>query len=65
MIIPRAVDFLPGLESPDLYVPRPIVELKGETCSLWDDIIRERLRPLRSHYPNSLEGQVVLDGWET
>lgn len=65
MIIPRADSFLPGLESPDLYVPRPIVELKGETCNLWDDIIRERLRPLRSHYPRFLEGQVVFDGWET
>ena len=65
MIIPRAADFLPGLESPDFYVPRPIVGLKGESCTLWDDIIHERLRPLRSHYPKSLEGQVVLDGWET
>ncbi len=65
MIIPRAADFLPGLESPDLYIPRPIVELKGEICNLWDDIIRERLRPPRSHYPKSLDGQEVLDGWET
>lgn len=65
MIIRRAVDFLPGLESSDLYVSRPIVELKGETCSLWDDIIRERLKPICSHYPKSLDGHVVLDGWET
>lgn len=65
MIIPRASDFLLGLETPDLYVPRPIVELKCETVTLWDDIIHERLRPLRSHYPKSLDGQVVLDGWET
>lgn len=65
MIIPRAADFLPGLETPDLYVSRPIVELKGECVTLWDDIIRERLRPLRSHYPKFLDGQVVLDGWET
>lgn len=65
MIIPRAADFLPGLETPDLYVSRSIVELKGETCGFWDDIIHERLRPLRSHYPKFLDGQVVLDGWET
>ena len=65
MIIPRAADFLPGLETPVLYVPRPIVDLKGESVTLWDDIIHERLRPLRSHYPKSLDGQVVLDGWET
>lgn len=65
MIIPAKL-FLPGLKDDGLlYGPRPIVELKGETCTLWDDIIHERLRPLRSHYPKSLEGQVVLDGWET
>lgn len=65
MIIP-AKSFLPGLEDDGLmYVRCPIVELKGESVTLWDDIIHERLRPLRSHYPMSLEGQVVLDGWET
>lgn len=64
MIIP-ANSFLPGLKDDGLlYVPRPIVELKGESVTLWDDIIRERLMPPRNHYPKSLEGQVVIDGWE-
>lgn len=64
MIIP-ANSFLPGLKDDGLmYVPRPIVELKGESVTLWDDIILERLMPPRSYYPKSLEGQVVLDGWE-
>ncbi len=60
-----AKSFLPGLGDDGLmYVPRPIVELKGESVTLWDDIIRERLSPPRSHYPKSLEGQVEIDGWE-
>lgn len=61
-----ANSFLPGLRDDGLmYVPRPIVELKGESVTLWDDIIRERLRPPRNHYPKSLEEQVKIDGWET
>lgn len=64
MIIP-AKSFLPGLKDDGLmYVPRPIVELKGESVTLWDDIIRERLSPPRNHFPKSLEGQVAIDGWE-
>lgn len=64
MIIP-AKSFLPGLNDDGLmYVRRPIVELEGESVTLWDDIIRERLRPLRTHFPKTLEGQVVIDGWE-
>ena len=64
MIIP-ANSFLPGLKDDALmYVPRPIVELKGESVTLWDDIIRERLTPPRSHFPKSLEGQVKICGWE-
>lgn len=60
-----AKSFLPGLKDDGLmYVPRPIVELKGESVTLWDDIIRERLRPPRNHFPKSLEGQVSIDGWE-
>lgn len=64
MIIP-ANSFLPGLKDDGLmYVSRPIVELKGDFVTLWDDIIRERLAPPRNHFPNSLEGQVSIDGWE-
>ena len=64
MIIP-AKSFLPGLKDDGLmYVPRPIVELKGESVTLWDDIIRERLLPPRNHFPKSLEGQVAIDGWQ-
>lgn len=60
-----ASSFLPGLKDDGLmYVPYPIVELKGESVTLWDDIMRERLRPPRSHYSKSLEGQVSIDGWE-
>lgn len=65
MIIP-AKTFLPGLKDDGLiYVPRPIVELNGECVTLWDDIIHERLSPLRSHFPKTLKGQVKIDGWET
>lgn len=65
MIIP-ANSFLPGLKDDGLiYVPRPIVESKGETVTLWDYIIRERLLPPRNYFPKSLEGQVKIDGWET
>lgn len=64
MIIP-ASSFLPGLKDDGLmYVCRPIVELDGESVTLWDDIIRERLRPPRNHFPKTLEGQVEIDGWE-
>lgn len=58
--------FLPGLKDDGLmYVTRPIVELKGESVTLWDDIICERLSPPRNHFPKTLEGQVKIDGWET
>lgn len=64
MIIP-AKSFLPGLKDDGLlYVRRSIVELRGESVTLWDDIIRERLRPPRNHFPKFLEGQVSIDGWE-
>lgn len=64
MIIP-AKSFLPVLKDDGLmYVRRPIVELKGESVTLWDDIIRERLRPPRNHFSKLLEGQVKIDGWE-
>lgn len=64
MIIP-AKSFLPGLKDDGLmYVPCPIVDLNGESVTLWDDIIRERLSPPRNHFPKSLEGQVSIDGWE-
>lgn len=64
MIIP-ATSFLPGLKDDGLmYVRRPIVELKGESVTLWDDIICERLKPLRNHFSKTLEGQVLIDGWE-
>ena len=64
MIIP-AKSFLPGLTDDGLiYLRCPIVEIKSEPVTLWDDIIRERLAPPRSHYPKFLEGQVKLDGWE-
>lgn len=65
MIIP-AKTFLPGLGDDGLmYVPRPIVELKGLSVTLWDDIMHERLIPPRNHFPKTLEGQVAIDGWET
>lgn len=64
MIIP-AKSFLSGLKDDGLmYVPRPIVELKVESVTLLDDIIRERLSPPRNHFLKSLEGQVAIDGWE-
>ena len=47
-----------------MYVRRPIVELEGESVTLWDDIILERLSPPRNHFPKLLEGQVKIDGWE-